>query len=203
MSSEYVDTGRSSQKQRTRNALVDAARDLIAAGIDPTIEDAAQHASVSRATAYRYFATKRELLIAAHPEILTTSMLPDDAPTDVSERLDIVVAAFTSLIADTEAQQRTMLRLSLEHGPDTSGPLPLRQGRAIGWITEALEPLRSEMSTTELARLVYAIRATTGIEALVWLTDVAGLEPVQAAHLMRWSARALLQYSRTDPPPVG
>jgi AcrR family transcriptional regulator len=84
MSSEYVDTGRSSQKQRTRNALVDAARDLIAAGIDPTIEDAAQHASVSRATAYRYFATKRELLIAAHPEILTTSMLPDDAPTDVS-----------------------------------------------------------------------------------------------------------------------
>ncbi|MEO7369893.1 MAG: helix-turn-helix domain-containing protein [Ilumatobacteraceae bacterium] len=202
MSSDYVGTGRSSQKQRTRNALVDAARDLIAGGLDPTIEDAARHASVSRATAYRYFATKRELLIAAHPEILTTSMLPDDPPADVSERLDIVVAAFTRLIADTEAQQRTMLRLSLEHGPDPTGPLPLRQGRAIGWITEALEPLCAEMSADELVGLVHAIRATTGIEALVWLTDVAGLERVQAAHLMRWSARALLKCARTDPPPV-
>src|SRR3954471_19322331 len=99
MSSGYVDTGRSSQKQRTRNALLAAARDLIAAGADPTIEDAARRASISRATAYRYFATKRELLVPAPPEILTTSMLPDDAPTDPAARLDTVIAAFTTLIA--------------------------------------------------------------------------------------------------------
>jgi AcrR family transcriptional regulator len=202
MSSVYVATGRSAQKQRTRDALVAAARELMAAGADFSIEDAARRASISRASAYRYFATKRELLVAAHPEILTTSMLPADASTDVSARLEIVIAAFTALIADTEAQQRTMLRLSLEQPLHEDDSLPLRQGRAIGWISEALEPLRGQISDSELVRLVQAIRATTGIEALVWLTDIARLEPSQARNLMRWSAQALLRQALVDPPPI-
>jgi hypothetical protein len=49
------------------------------------------------------------------------------------------------------------------------------------------------MPDTELRRLVLAIRATTGIEALIWLTDVAGLAREDAAVLMRSSARALLR----------
>ncbi|MBK5331042.1 MAG: TetR family transcriptional regulator, partial [Ilumatobacteraceae bacterium] len=57
-----------------------AARDLVAAGTTPTVEDAAVAASISRTTAYRYFTTKRALLLAAHPEIAATSMLPDDPP---------------------------------------------------------------------------------------------------------------------------
>jgi len=82
-----------------------------------------------------------------------------------------------------------MLRLSLTAEP---AELPLRQGRAIGWITEALEPLRRELTSKELRRLVFAIRATIGIEALVWLVDVAGLGRPQATQLMRRSAAALL-----------
>jgi hypothetical protein len=82
-----------------------------------------------------------------------------------------------------------MLRLSLTAEP---AELPLRQGRAIGWITEALEPLRQQLTPTELRRLVLAIRATIGIEAMVWLIDVAGLSRDQARQLMRRSAAALL-----------
>ena len=66
------------------------------------------------------------------------------------------------------------------------------QGRAIRWIAEALEPLREELTGKELHRLVIAIRATIGIEALVWLVDVAGLSRPQAIQLMRRSAAALL-----------
>jgi hypothetical protein len=44
-----------------------------------------------------------------------------------------------------------------------------------------------------MARLVRAIRAAVGIEALVWLCDVAGLSREEAQELMRWSARALLR----------
>jgi hypothetical protein len=47
------------------------------------------------------------------------------------------------------------------------------------------------MSDDEVQRLVLAIRSATGIEARVWLTDVAGLSPTEATELMRWSARAL------------
>ena len=75
---------------------------------------------------------------------------------------------------------------------DAHAPLPLRQGRAIGWITEALEPLRGQLTDDGLRRLVLAIRSATGIEALVWLTDMAGLSRDEAVDLMRDSAQALL-----------
>ena len=208
MSIPYELNGRVDQKRRTRDALIGAARQLVADGATPTVEASAAAASISRTTAYRYFPNQRALLVAAHPETAASSMLPDDAPDDVATRLDLVVAAFVRMIVDTEAQQRTMLRLSLEDDPAERAQLPLRQGRAIKWIEEALSPLRAEMSEREVHRLALAIRSATGIEALAWLTDIGGLSRDDAADLMRWSARALLESavadnaaSRTTEPP--
>jgi AcrR family transcriptional regulator len=193
MSIPYERTGRTNQKHRTRNALIAAARELVAQGATPTVEEAAAAASISRTTAYRYFPSQAALLVAAHPEIEARSLLPDHPPADPAERLDLVVDSFTRVIVDAEPQQRTMLRLSLETDPTQQGPLLLRKGRAIGWIEEALAPLRSQMPEAKLKRLALAIRSATGIEALVWLTDVAGLTRSQATKLMRWSAQALLR----------
>ena len=196
MSTAYETEGRTAQKQRTRAALVAAAQALVAQGLAPTVEDAAEAAMISRTTAYRYFPNQRALLGAAHPETATESMLPSKAPTDPAERVDLVVKRFTRMIVETEAQQRTMLRLSLE---DTPVPdLPLRQGRAIGWLTEALEPARAALGDAALKRLVLAIRSTTGIEALVWLTDIGGLSTAEAVKLMRWSAAAMVRAALED-----
>ena len=170
MSIPYELSGRRDQKRRTRDALIAAARQLIANGVTPTVDGAAEAASISRTTAYRYFPNQRALLVAAHPETGASSLLPDDAPDDVATRLDLVVDAFTRMIVETEAQQRTMLRLSLEADPVERAQLPLRQGRAIKWIEEALAPLREQMSEAEVHRLALAIRSATGIEALAWLT---------------------------------
>lgn len=200
MSTGYEAGGRSAQKGRTRAALVAAARELVTSGITPTVEEAAIAASVSRTTAYRYFPNARELLLAAHPEVDQPSMLPPDPPADPAARLDAVVCAFMAMIVETEAQQRTMLRLSLERDAANRGELPLRQGRAIAWIGEALDGLRGQLSDDERTTLVYALRATIGIEALVWLTDVAGLSQGEAVELMRWSAQALLQHALGDAP---
>ena len=190
MSTSYLETGRTAQKQRTRDALVAAARQLVAEGAAPTVDAAAGAAGIARATAYRYFPTQ-------------LALLGDDAPVDdVARRLDLVVAAFTQLIADTEAQQRTMLRLSLESATAHTSPLPLRQGRAINWIAEALEPLRGQLSAAQLKRLALAIRSAIGIEARVWLTDVAGLSPQAAHETMRWSAQAMLQAAAQGHPPA-
>src|SRR3954468_19071988 len=134
MSMPYESSGRVDQKRRTRDALVGAARELVAQGETPTVEGAAELASISRTTAYRYFPNQRALLVAAHPETATASLLPENAPDDVATRLDLVVDAFTRMVVDTEAQQRTMLRLSLEADAVERSQLPLRQGRAIPWI---------------------------------------------------------------------
>jgi AcrR family transcriptional regulator len=192
VSTPYELNGRTGQKRRTRDALVAAARQLVADGATPTVEAAAETASISRATAYRYFPNQRALLVAAHPETAAESMLPDDAPDDVAARLDLVIDAFTRMIVDTEAQQRTMLRLSLDNDPVEPAQMPLRQGRAIKWIEEALAPLAPAMSDAEIHRLALAVRSAIGIEALVWLTDIAGLSRGEATDLMRWSARAML-----------
>jgi AcrR family transcriptional regulator len=191
MAISYEQTGRTRQKARTRAALVDAARVLLAGGRTPTVEEAAEAAGVSRATAYRYFPNQRALLVAAHPEIEATSLLVEDAPADPHERLDRTIAELIRLTVDTEPELRTMLRLSLE--PGGAEALLLRQGRAIGWIEDALAPLRGRLRPSALRRLVLAIRSACGIEALVWLTDVAGLSRQQASKLMRWSALALLR----------
>jgi len=130
MSISYEATGRTAQKARTRAALIDAARRLLAAGRTPSVEEAAEAAAVSRATAYRYFPNRRALLVAAHPEVEATDLLGEDAPQDARERLDRTIAELIGLTVDTEPQLRTMLRLSLESAPEHG--LLLRQGRAIG-----------------------------------------------------------------------
>ncbi|MBV9000998.1 MAG: hypothetical protein JO304_18190, partial [Solirubrobacterales bacterium] len=148
---------------------------------------------VGRNTAYRYFRNQRALLSAVYLEIDAGSMLDADAPSDPVERLELTLDRFTRQIVEHEPELRAQLRLSLDPHPADQSQLPFRKGRAIGWFEEALAPLREFMSPRELRRLAVAIRATTGIEALVWLTDIAGLTLEDAAELMRSSARALLR----------
>ena len=90
MAIPYERTGRTHQKARTRNALVDITRTLLASGRTPTVEEAAEAAGISRATAYRYFPNQRALLVAAHPEIDATSVLGADPPADPEARLERV-----------------------------------------------------------------------------------------------------------------
>jgi AcrR family transcriptional regulator len=192
MSTPYEATGRTEQKRRTRDALVAAARDLVVSGITPTVEQAAAAAAISRPTAYRYFPNQRALLAAAHPETAAETLLPTDAPEDPAARLAAVITTFTRMVVESESQQRTMLRLSLEADPAERAALYLRQGRAIGWFDEALAPLRGQLSDEAIHNLVLAIRSAVGIEALTWLTDVARLSRDEAVRLMSWTAQALL-----------
>ena len=188
----YETRGRTHQKHRTKAALVAAARELVARGVTPTVDQAAEAAAISRTTAYRYFPTRAALLAAAHPETATTSLLPANAPEhDVRARLRLVVRAYTRIVLETESQQRTMLRLSL--GDDAPIELPLRQGRVIGWIEDALAPARARLGAKTIRRLALAIRSATGIESLVWLVDVGGLSRPAAIEIMRASADALLE----------
>jgi AcrR family transcriptional regulator len=198
MSTAYEQSGRTRQKQRTRNDLIAAARELITqGGSAPTVEEAAAAASISRTTAYRYFRSQAELLVAAHPEVELTSLLPADSGDDPETRLLAVVAAFIESLLKFEPQQRTMLRLSLEPSsqPDQ---LPLRQGRAIGWFEDALAPAQDRLSEAAVHRLAIAVRSAVGIEALVWLVDVAGLSRDDAADVMLSSARAIVRAALSE-----
>jgi AcrR family transcriptional regulator len=198
MSIPYELQGRRRQKARTRAALVEAARGLLADGITPTVEQAAEQAGVARTTAYRYFPNQRALLMAAYPELDLSSLLGADPPPDAAARLEVVTENFTQQIIDHEPALRATLRLALEPGALDGDPLPLRTGRGIRWIEDALAPLRDRMPEPQLHQLALAIRVTIGIEALVWLTDIGKLARPEAVALMRRSARTLLRSALED-----
>jgi AcrR family transcriptional regulator len=199
MSISYERTGRTQQKTRTRDALIAATRRLLAQGTTPTVEQAAAAAQISRATAYRYFPNQRALLAATYPLIDMPSLLPTPPPPDPATRLAAVAEAQTQLVLELEPELRTQLRLALDPAAPDPDHLPLRRGRRITWIQEGLAPLRGQLPEGELRRLVHAIGAVIGIEALVWLTDIAGLSRQQAVEVMRWSARSLLHAALAEP----
>ncbi|MBC5829122.1 MAG: TetR/AcrR family transcriptional regulator [Candidatus Eremiobacteraeota bacterium] len=190
MSISYERTGRQVQKKRTRNALIHGARRLLAQGMTPTVEQAAIAASISRPTAYRYFPNQRALLLAAYPEIAIASLLPQNAPEDPMQRLGLLTDALTQIVLDDEATLRVMLVSSLEQRGHLKPP-PLRTGRRIVWVEDALAPLRARMDPAMFRALVLSIAAVLGIETLVWLTDVAGLSRKEARALMRSMAQNL------------
>jgi AcrR family transcriptional regulator len=201
MSIPYEQTGRTQQKARTRKALISAARELLAEGATPTVERTADRADVSRATAFRYFPNQRALLVATYPQLAEPSLLGAAADEDPMARLETVTEQLARQILEYEYELRAHLRLSLETAPTQSDELPLRQGRAIGWIDDALRPLQDRIPARDLHRLVLAIRATVGIEAMVWLTDVGGVSREQAVDIMRSSARTLLRSAISDAAP--
>jgi AcrR family transcriptional regulator len=186
----YERTGRVQQKGRTRRALADAARELLAQGIAPTVEGAAQAASVSRTTAYRYFPNQWALVAAAFPHVDEPSLLGPDPTDDPGERLEIVAEKMTSRILTHEAEMRAVLKLSLEglRPPE----LPMHRGLRVDWVEDAVQPLVGKLNAAELRQLVYGICTVLGIEAFVWLTDIAKLPAEEAISVMRGNASALL-----------
>jgi AcrR family transcriptional regulator len=199
MSVPYEGSGRTRQKARTRQALIEATRQLMADGITPTVEQAAAAAAVSRTAAYRYFPNQAALILGAHPEVRQSSLLPPDAPDDPMARLDLVMTTHLRTLLEWEPQLRATLRLSLDPSAGRRD-LPLRQGRVIGWLEDALAPLEHTHPYIDVHELAVAIRSASGIESLVWLTDVARLSRRHAVTLLHDNARAILAAALATPP---
>jgi AcrR family transcriptional regulator len=197
-------TGRSNQKRRTRAAILDAAVLLLQQGGSPSVADAADAASVSRATAYRYFATQEHLLVEAllHAAALDINAVIEAAKQvpDPETRLDMLVQRVYAFIVANEGAFRTMLRLSLEAPPHSqqSTALPLsrlRGGRRLHWIEEVLVPIQGYLSPPHFQRLVASLALCMGIETQIVLRDVCNLDAAESEAIIRWMAQTVLRSS--------
>jgi AcrR family transcriptional regulator len=197
------DSGRVLQKRRTRRAIIVAASGLLAAGRRPTVADAADAAEVSRATAYRYFPSRAALLREAalestHPDIRPAlDAVPRD---DVLARFDVVCRTLFDRVVAAEAQMRHVLQVTQEDWLARETPeAPIRQGRRLDWIEQALQPLRGRLPPAAFARLVNSLATVIGIEAYTVLRDICGLEHDAVRETMRWAGRALIGASMPRP----
>jgi len=67
-----------------------------------------------------------------------------------------------------------------------------RGGRRLLWLAEVLEPLRPKLPPAEFKRLVCALSLMGGIETVVVLKDICGLDDGEAEEVTLWAANALL-----------
>ena len=192
---------RPNQKRRTRKDLLTAAARLMKQGRKPTLDEIAEEALVSRATAYRYFTGVEPLLVEAAldlavpaPEALFDGMSGDDAVT----RLEQVDRALQDVIVANEASMRLMLMQTLQRGiaGPTDQDIPPRQNRRTPLIEAALAPVRAEFKPAALKTLSRALALVIGTEAMVVCKDVLQIDDAEARKVRRFAIRALVDAAR-------
>ncbi len=191
--------GRANQKHRTRNDLLEAAAALMRQGQVPSLEEVAEAAQVSRATAYRYFPTQEHILAGT---IVLQAHLDGDAQLqavmeldDPATRLDGVVKIFHERFATNEVAYRALLRILLQPiDQDNSGEQPnVRASRYVYWLDQALAPLKGNLDEEQYERLFAAIVSATSLEAFLALRDVCVLDAAKAGEVMCWTAQSILK----------
>ena len=187
---------RANQKARTRQAIVRAAGALLRQGRKPSLEEIAEEAMVSRATAYRYFPGLDALLSEAAVDLMvpeTEDLLGPRAPADPFERLALVDETFDRACREQEIPLRLMLARILERAATSDAtPGPLRQNRRTPMLEKALAPLEPRLGHARTARLAQALAMVVGTEGFLALNDVVGLDREQAREVRRWTIDALV-----------
>ena len=189
---------RTNQHLRTRKDLLLAAARLLKAGRRPTMDEVAEAALVSRATAYRYFPTLESLLIEAPLDGAVpdaTTLFASDSSSDPEERLDRAESALHEMTYQNEAQLRLMLANLLLAGRSQEGrnAEPARQNRRTLLIEEALAPARKRFSNAAYANLRAALTLVFGTEAMVVFRDVLPISERRARQVKSWAIRALVR----------
>jgi AcrR family transcriptional regulator len=191
-------SGRPNQRRRTRKDLLDAASRLMDQGGKPSLEEIAEEALVSRATAYRYFPNVEALLLEASFDIAIPEpkdLFHDGDAADPVSRVQLVDAAIHDMILANEASLRTMLVHSLEHAmkQPQEGALPVRQNRRMSLIEAALKPARHQLRTGARETLSKALALIIGTEGMIVIKDVLQLDDADARKVKRWAIRALVE----------
>jgi AcrR family transcriptional regulator len=185
--------GRAAQRRRTRRAIVEATSRLLAAGADPSINDIAAAADVSRRTIYTYFPTLDQLLLDATIGAMNVDVeaaIDASGEPDVRARIAQLVAVLSDGMADSLPLGRKLIKLTVDAPSADDGP---RRGyRRIDWIERALEPIRPQLSPNRFERLVSALSVVIGWEAFIVLFDVRGLSADQARETLTGAAITLV-----------
>ncbi|HEX4980684.1 MAG TPA: hypothetical protein VFV63_03260 [Ilumatobacteraceae bacterium] len=115
---------------------------------------------------------------------------------EVEDRLVQLLDASVSIALADEYVMRSALRVFLDQwfenrrlGHDT----PVREGRRMRWLDQALAPLQHRLPPAELRRLQAALALTLSIEPVTIMHDVCHVDDdAEVLAILRWAALAML-----------
>ncbi|MBZ9897002.1 TetR/AcrR family transcriptional regulator [Mesorhizobium sp. B2-2-4] len=185
-------------RARTKRLMLETATKLMQAGATPSVSEVAEAAQVSRATAYRYFPSQAALVQAVVNEglgpILTWKSTSADAERRVAELFDTAMPRIEAF----EATFKAALKLSLDQWArrqaGTLGSEPtFKRGHRVELLQDALAPLKGRLPPRDLQRLAQALSLIFGVEVLIVLKDIWGLDGRRTMSVAQWAAVALVR----------
>lgn len=185
-------------RARTRKLMLETAIALMQQGQTPSVSDVAEAAEVSRATAYRYFPSQAALVHAVVDEGLGPILNWQSASSDPETRVLDLLALTMPRVAEFEATFKAALKLSLEQWAQRrAGTLgeepPFKRGHRVDLLQMAIAPLKNKLPEAKFQRLAKALSLVYGLEVLIVLKDLWGLEFDETAEVASWAATALVR----------
>ncbi|NBC18224.1 MAG: TetR family transcriptional regulator [Bacteroidetes bacterium] len=166
-------------------------------GIDPSIDEVAEEAMVSRTTAYRYFSNIHHLILeaslAATLDVDAVNEAAPAAPSDVPARAGRVQTVLYEHARENEVQFRLFLSSANKAWVEADGEVDLRSGRRLAMMDDALGPVRDVLDTDTYERLLNALAGMVGIESLTMMRDICELDHEEARSTMNWAVQALVR----------
>lgn len=186
---------RTNQKERTRSAIVDACEALLDRGIDPSIDEIAEEAGVSRATVYRYFDSPA--MVTWHA-MSNKAMVPAGevfahTGDDVGSRVLAAERVVNDYIFENAHGVRMFQMGTIQRQLDGTTDPAERPVRRLTYIDEALEPIVDSLPPELAHRLRHGLALAIGAEALLATVDTCRLDPEDARAVTRWVCEALVE----------
>ncbi|CAN7624964.1 TetR/AcrR family transcriptional regulator [Mesorhizobium sp. LjNodule214] len=185
-------------RARTRRLMLETATRLMQAGATPSVSEVAEAAEVSRATAYRYFPSQAALVQAVVDQGLGPILTWHSTSADPERRVAELFGAAMPRIEAFEATFKAALKLSLEQWAQrqagTLGGEPqFTRGHRVELLKDAIAPLKGQLPPREFRRLAQALSLIFGVEMLIVLKDIWGLDSRKMMSVAQWAAGALVR----------
>jgi len=190
------------RRDRTYRRLLAAAIALVGRGRVPSVAEVALKAGVSRATAYRYFPSRSQLISTVVAESLGPVRRYRPQAADGSQRIRELFSKTFPRFKEFEPHMRAALQLSLEHESlERAGLLDekaYRRGFRRRLLRRAAAPLKEQLGNKRFNRLLKALSVVYGIEPYVVLKDIWETGDREIEAITTWMVDALLDAALRD-----
>lgn len=194
MNNFSLNTGRQSQKKKTRQNILETTQKLLSKGQKFTLEDVAKHSNTSRATVYRYFSNIDILCSEASIDINTKSpetLFEECKHLPLTNQILYIQDYYNQLSIDNEVAFRKYLSIYLkEDFSDTKKSI--RGARRTAALELVLSPYKKQLGK-DYKNLIVSATTLMGIESLITTKDVCLLKNSTAKKTLCWALETLLK----------
>lgn len=190
MKNDYINTGRTNQKQETRDKILKGAQYFINKGMAFSLQDVANKTGLSRATIYRYYSNVEVLAAEASLDIKTLSpegIIKELEGKNLEEMILGIQDYFNTHATENENAFRKYLSFVI-----VSNPSEIKRG-ARRKKTLQLAFDKTSFADREKNDLMHLLTILMGIEPLIVTKDVSGLSNEESHKLLRWGMELILK----------